>query len=212
MTIRDYIKRRVRLTWVLFIVLLLTTLIGAAVISALFNKLDLNLTVSIVLPLAVAFTFWRLMHIKCPRCLKNVGLGAAMEQTDHCPHCDASFDQPVSPADGASPNTAAKPLTIRKYVHQRATQVQIFLMLAIVLVGIAVITRYSVTTWAAILLGLIATAVGMLVAVAVAASTPCPRCLKQLGRAGASLMSKKPANNCPACGISFDEPIPRKME
>jgi Zn finger protein HypA/HybF involved in hydrogenase expression len=212
MTIRDYIKRRVRLTWVLFIVLLLTTLIAAALVSTFLIKLDMNLTVSIVLPLAVAFTFWRLMHIKCPRCHENVGLGAAMEQTDHCPHCEASFDQPVTPADGASPNTAAKPLTIRKYVHQRATQVQIFLMLAIVLVGIAVMTRFSVSTWAAILLGLIATAAGMLVAVAVAASTRCPRCLSPLGRAGASLMRKKPESNCPTCGISFDEPILRKME
>jgi DNA-directed RNA polymerase subunit RPC12/RpoP len=212
MTIRDYIKRRVRLTWVLFIVLVLTTLIAAALVSTFLIKLDMNLTVSIAVPLAVAFTFWRLMHIECPRCHKNVGLAAAMEQTNHCPHCEASFDQPVTPADGASPNTAAKPLTIRKYVHQRATQVQIFLMLAIVLVGIAVITRYSVTTWAAIFLGLIATTAGMLVAVALAASTRCPRCLKQLGRAGASLMRKKPANNCPACGVSFDEPIPRKAE
>jgi DNA-directed RNA polymerase subunit RPC12/RpoP len=212
MTIRDYIKRRVRLTCVLFIVLVLTTLIAAALVSTFLIKLDMNLTVSIAVPLAVAFTFWRLMHIECPRCHKNVGLAAAMEQTNHCPHCEASFDQPVTPADGASPNTAAKPLTIRKYVHQRATQVQIFLMLAIVLVGIAVITRYSVTTWAAIFLGLIATTAGMLVAVALAASTRCPRCLKQLGRAGASLMRKKPANNCPACGVSFDEPIPRKAE
>jgi hypothetical protein len=212
MTIRDYIKRRVRLTWVLFTVLLLTTFIGAAVISALFKKLDVNLTVSIVMPLGIVFTFWRLMHIKCPRCHQNVGLPATMQQTNHCPHCEASFDQTAIPTEATPPVAPPTPLTIRKYVRQRAGLVQIYVMLAIFIVGISIISRNETANWAAIALGMITLVVGMLAAAGVAASTRCPRCLKQLGRAGASLMWKRPANTCPTCGLNFDVPIPRKME
>jgi hypothetical protein len=212
MTIREYIKRRVRLTWVLFTVLLLTTLIAAAVISALFIKLDMNLTVSIVVPLAIAFTIWRLMHMKCPRCHMNVGLAAAMGQTNHCPHCEVSFYQPVGSTETTAPVAPPTPLTIRKYVRQRATQVQIYVMLAIFIVGLSIFSRNDTANWAAIALGMITLVVGMLVALGVAASTRCPRCSKQLGRAGASLMWKRPVDNCPACGVNFDEPIPRKTE
>ena len=212
MTIRDYIKRRVRLTWVLFIVLLLTTLIGAAVISALLIKLDLNLTVSIIVPLAMAFTFWRLMHIKCPRCHKNVGLAAAMEQTNHCPNCEASFDQPWSSTEATPPIAPPTRLTVRKYVRQRAGQVQIYVMLAIFIVGTSIISRYETPKWAPYLLGLITIVAATLVAAGVAASTRCPRCSNPLGRAGASLMWKKPVDNCPTCGVNFDDPMPRKEE
>jgi phage FluMu protein Com len=212
MIIRDYIKRRVRLTWVLFIVLLLTTFIGAAVISALFIKLDMNLTVSIVVPLGTAFTFWRLMHIKCPRCHENVGLGAAMGQTNHCPHCEVSVYQPVGSTETTAPVAPPAPLTIRKYVRQRASLVQIYVMLAIFIVGLSIISRNDTANWAAIALGMITVVGGMLAALGRAASTRCPRCLKQLGRAGASLMWKKPVDKCPACGVNFDEPIPRKVE
>ena len=212
MTIRDYIKRRVRLNWIPFIVLLLTTSIGAAAISALFIKLDLNLTVSIIVPLAMSFIFWRLMHIKCPRCHENVGLEASMGQTNHCAHCEISFYQPVGSAEATPPTAPPAPLTIRKYVRQRAGQVQIYVMLAIFIVGLSIMSRNETANWAAVALGMITVVVGMFVAFGVAASTGCPRCLKQLGRAGASLMWKKPANNCPACGVNFDEPIPRKAE
>jgi DNA-directed RNA polymerase subunit RPC12/RpoP len=212
MTFREYIKRRVRLTWVLFIALLLTTLTGVALVSTFLIKLDINLAVSIIVPLAMGFTFWRLMHIKCPRCHKNMGLAAAMERTNNCPHCEVSFDATCKFSEAALPIAPPAPLTIRKYVRQRATQVQIYLMLAIFIVGISVLTRYDTAKWAAIPLGLITAVAGMLAAAGVAASTRCPRCSTPLGRAGASLMWKKPANNCPACGVDFDEPIPRKME
>jgi transposase-like protein len=212
MTIRDYIKRRVRLNWILFIVLLLTTSIGAAAISALFIKLDLNLTVSIIVPLAMSFIFWRLMHIKCPRCHENVGLGAAMGQTNHCPHCEVSFYQPVGSTETTPPVAPPAPLTIRKYVRQRAGLVQIYVMLAIFIVGLSIISRKQTANWAAVALGLITLLAGMLVAAGVAASTRCPRCSSPLGRAGASLMWKRPVDNCPACGVNFDEPIPTNME
>jgi DNA-directed RNA polymerase subunit RPC12/RpoP len=211
-TIREYIKRRVRLSWALLVLILVTTPIVAVLISTLFVKLDMNWTISIIAPLAMGFTFWRLMHIKCPRCEKNVGLAAAMDQTNECPNCEASFDQPVVLAAGAAPRTSPKYLSIRKYVRQRAGQVQMYLMLAIVLVGIGFISRYEFGKWAPVLLGLITGALAILVSVAVAASTRCPRCATPLGRAGASLMWKRPANNCPTCGINFDEPFPGKLD
>jgi hypothetical protein len=212
MTIREYIKRRVRLSWAVLVLLLLSGSIAAVLVSTFLIKLDMNSSISIIAPLAMGFTFWRLMHIKCPRCHKNMGLAAAMERINNCPHCEVSFDQPLSSTEAALPIAPPAPLTIRKYVRQRATQVQIYLMLAIFIVGISVLTRYETAKWAPYLLGLITFVAGMLAAAGVAASTRCPRCLKQLGRAGASLMWKKPANNCPACGVNFDEPMPRKVE
>ena len=110
------------------------------------------------------------------------------------------------------PISPPTPLTIRKYVRQRAGQVQIYVMLAIFIVGISIISRKETANWATIAVGLITLVAGMLAAFGVAASTRCPRCLKPLGRAGASVMWKKPANNCPACGVNLDEPIPRKAE
>lgn len=211
MTIRDYIKRRVLFTGILLVLLLLTTLIAASLISVFFINLDLNLTVSIVVPLAIAFTFWRLMHIKCPRCHQNVGLPAAMQQTSHCPHCEISFYQPVGSAE-TPPTAPPTPLTIRKYVRQRAGLVQIYVMLAIFVIGISIISREETANWSTIAVGLITLVAGMLAAFGVAASTRCPRCLKPLGRSGARLMWKKPANNCPACGVNFDEPVPRRTQ
>jgi transposase-like protein len=211
MTIRDYIKRRVLITWILLAVLLLTALISVAAISAFFIKLDLNLTVSIVVPLGIAFIFWRLTHIKCPRCHENLGLPAAMAQTNHCPHCEVSFYQPVGSTEATSPITPPTPLTIRKYVRQRAGLVQIYVMLVIFIVGLSILSRNETANWAAIALGMITLVAGMLVAFGVAASTRCPRCSQQLGRAGASLMWKRPADICPSCGVNFDEPIPRKV-
>ena len=78
MTIREYIRRRVRLNWLIFVLLLITTLVGAAFFSALVTKLDSKLTVSIIVPLAMAIVFWRLLHVKCPRCRLPVGLAAAI--------------------------------------------------------------------------------------------------------------------------------------
>jgi len=116
--------------------LLLTTIVGAAFFSALVIKLDSQLIVSIIVPVAMAILFWRLLHIKCPRCHLALGLAAAMEKVEQCPNCDVSLDAPTDLADGVVAAAAPQPLTIRKYVRRRAVQVQVYLMLGIVLVGI----------------------------------------------------------------------------
>jgi hypothetical protein len=85
-------------------------------------------------------------------------------------------------------------------------------MLAIFIVGLSIISRNGTANWPATALGLITLVAGMLAALGVAASTRCPRCSKQLGRAGASLMWKRPVDKCPRFGVNLDEPIPRKVE
>jgi len=208
MTIREYIRRRVRLNWVIFVLLLITTLVGAALFSALVTKLDSKLTVSIIVPLAMAIVFWRLLHVKCPRCRLPVGLAAAMEKADHCPNCDVSFDAPTHSTDGTFTAVAPQSLTIRKYLRRRAGQVQTYLMFGIVLVGIGFAVEFDVKTEVSLILGVLAAALAILVSLTVAALTRCPRCSTRLGRAGARLMWEEPANNCSTCGVSFDEPMP----
>jgi hypothetical protein len=211
MTIREYIRRRVRLNWLIFVLLLITTLVGAALFSALVTKLDIKLTVSIIAPLAMAIVFWRLLHIRCPRCRLTVGLAAAMEKADHCPNCDVSFDAPTHSTDGVFAAAAPQPLTIRKYLRRRAGQVQTYLIFGIVLVGIGFAVKYDVRTEVGVILGLVSAAIAILVSLAVAALTRCPRCSTRLGRAGARVMWRNPANNCSTCGASFDEPMPLRI-
>jgi hypothetical protein len=198
MTIRDYIRRRVRLSWLIFALLLVTTTVGAAFFSALVIKLDSQLIVSIIVPFAMAIVFWRLLHIKCPRCHLALGLAAAMERVEQCPNCDVSLDAPTDLPDGVVAAAAPQHLTIRKYVRRRAVQVQVCLMLGIVLVGIGLAVENNARAEFGLMLG----------ALTVAALTRCPRCSTRLGRAGARLMWKNPANHCSTCGGGFDEPMP----
>ena len=210
MTIREYIRRRVRLSWLIFALLLITTIVGAAFFSALVIKLDSQLIVSIIVPVAMAILFWRLLHIKCPRCHLALGLAAAMEKVEQCPNCDVSLDAPTDLADGVVAAAAPQPLTIRKYVRRRAVQVQVYLMLGIVLVGIGFAVENNARKGFGLILGALTAAVGILASFTIAALTRCPRCSTRLGRAGARLMWKNPVNHCSTCGGSFDEPMPMR--
>jgi hypothetical protein len=125
---------------------------------------------------------------------------AAMEKVEQCPNCDVSLDAPTGLPDGVIAAAATQSLTIRKYVRRRAVQVQVYLMLGIVLVGMGFAVENKVRKEFGLILG----------AFTAAALTRCPRCSTRLGRAGARLMSKKPANHCSTCGGSFDEPIPMR--
>jgi hypothetical protein len=107
---------------------------------------------------------------------------------------------------------STKPLTIGKYVRYRGSQVQIYLIFAIALVGVGIATQYHARTEIVLVGGLVIAVVSMLVGRAVAASTRCPNCSTPLGRTGASLMTKKPADSCLACSVKFDEPMPKRAE
>jgi hypothetical protein len=66
-------------------------------------KLDMKTTATIISLSAVAITLWRQMHIKCPRCHMDVGLGAAMEQINRFQNCEVSFDEPAVLLKGSPP-------------------------------------------------------------------------------------------------------------
>lgn len=195
---------------IIFVLLLVTTLVGADFVSVFVAKIDNQLVFSVIMPIALGIFFWQLLHIPCPRCHLALGIAAAMETVEQCPHCDVSFDAPTDLPDGVVAAATAQPLTIRKYVRRRAEQVQIYLMLGIVMVGIAFAVEANMRKAFVLVLGLLVAAVGILVSFAVAALTRCPRCSTRLGRAGARLMWKNPANNCSTCGVSFDEPMPMR--
>jgi hypothetical protein len=95
MTIRDYIKRRARWNWALLVIILLTASIAAALVSTLIIKLDMKTTGTTISLSIMTIILWRQMHIKCPRCHMDVGLGAAMEQSNRCQNCEVSFDEPA---------------------------------------------------------------------------------------------------------------------
>ncbi len=212
MTIRDYIKRRARWNWALLVIILLTANIAAALVSTLIIKLDMKTTGTTISLSTIAIILWRQMHIKCPRCHMDVGLGAAMEQSNRCQNCEVSFDEPAILPEGVAANSAPKPLTIRKYVQNRVSQVQIYLIFAIALVGIGIATQYHARTEIVLVGGIVIAIVSILVGRTVAASARGPNCSTQLARTGASLMTKKPADSCPACGVKFDEPMPKRAE
>lgn len=83
-------------------------------------------------------------------------------------------------------------------------------MFAVAWIGVGIATQYHARTKAevVVILAIPVLAAGIVASRAVAASTRCPNCGTMLGRAGASLMTKKPADRYPACGMQFDEPMP----
>src|SRR5262249_9499518 len=122
--------------WALLAIILVTGGIAAALVSTLITKLDMKVTGTMIPLSAMAIVLWRQMHIKCPRCHMDVGLGAAMDQTRQCQNCEVSFDEPARLPEGAPAISPPKPLSIGKYVRNRASQMLIYFIFVTALVSI----------------------------------------------------------------------------
>ncbi len=96
-----------------------------------------------------------------------------MEQSNRCQNCEVSFDEPAILPEGVAANSPPKPLTIRKYVQNRVSQLQIYLIFAIALVGIGIATQYHAKTEIMLVGGIVIAVVSILVGRTVAASTRC---------------------------------------
>jgi hypothetical protein len=204
MTIREFIQRRVRFVWILFIGLLLTALIAATAFSVVFINLNSKLTVSVIVSLGVAMVFWLLYRIKCPRCQLSLGLTGAMGTADNCPNCDVSFAEPAEARADATP-ALVPPLTIRKYLYRRYAKFQTILLVCGAIGIIFFATQHHLRPSIIMIFGGLVAVTTILTSMVVMALTPCPRCYTRLGMAGARAFRKNPTNNCCTCGVHFDD-------
>ena len=210
MLIREYVKRRARHAWIVFLVLLLVGNIGAAIVSASIIELDPKIVAIITLSMSMTLLFWMLYRVPCPCCRQSLGLGPAMDQLRKCPHCDVSFDTSLEQA--VTVGEKSRPaLTIRKYLARRLNRFVTTSLLMMVLALLVWCSLHDMNRLYGFIGGMVVATITLLVSIGVMSLTRCPRCAHFLGWAGwRAVSNRNPANRCTRCGVSFDEPMPAR--